>query len=285
MGEGYLAFDKNGRLVDHNGFARTIFPGIQLNSWTLADFAGAVQLQMPATAKDFNNHEFQMGGEAQPRHFQMFTFDISDNISQYCGNGFIINETTEFRRRLNDLHIMATVDPLTGAKNRRSLPERMKALVEHAATSAQPLSILMFDIDHFKRVNDTYGHAVGDVVLTHIARLGSSSLRSNDEFYRYGGEEFLVLSEGMSEKVGKVLAERLRSRIEAEPLQVEGKVIPLTISAGCMTVVPSFEHATATELCDQYLKLVDDCLYEAKEDGRNRVVYCSSNRVQQTCGT
>jgi len=274
MKGGYLVFDMRGHLTDLNAFGQAVLPTARIGTWGIQDFVHTVRLRDYARPGDLEGYEFQLLVNGEERHFQVSSFDIGGGVRQNCGNGFLLNETTEFNKRLSDLQIMATVDPLTGARNRRVLPANMHALVMNAMYAKVPVTMLMLDIDWFKGINDTYGHAVGDVVLKQVARLCMDSLRKMDEFYRYGGEEFLVLCVGLKEEAGKQLAERIRHKIETTPIIAGEHHIDLTISLGGVSVIPQVDDGEDPYVvAERYLKLADDCLYRAKERGRNCVEY------------
>jgi two-component system cell cycle response regulator len=162
---------------------------------------------------------------------------------------------------------MAFTDGLTGLYNRRHLDERLDEMFEHSARLHEPLSIAMFDIDHFKKVNDTYGHQVGDVVLSQFAQLLKHVARDIDRIGRYGGEEFMVLLPGTVLDAGVTFAKRARQEVETHQFEYEGGVLACSISAG----VAAYPHPRI-HTRQQLVKAADDALYVAKTTGRNRVV-------------
>ena len=165
-------------------------------------------------------------------------------------------------------------DPLTGAYNRKHFDERFEAELSYARRHGAPLTLLIFDLDHFKRINDTYGHPAGDQVLQAVVAAVSDRLRSEDLLARYGGEEFTVVARGITDIGGLALGERLRREVEElRVLAPDGERIPVTISVGAATV-PGESGAGA----DAVLALADENLYEAKRRGRNQVV---AKRVEQ----
>lgn len=169
---------------------------------------------------------------------------------------------------MNDqlLHISLT-DGLTGVDNRRSLEERLHEMFEHSLRLHEPISIVMCDIDHFKMVNDTHGHAAGDEVLKQFAGLLKHEAREIDRVGRYGGEEFLLLLPGTVLDAAVTFAERLRESVDAHTFSFEGGTLMKTVSCG----VAAFPHPRVSGR-DALLKAADDALYVAKEAGRNRVV-------------
>jgi len=160
-------------------------------------------------------------------------------------------------------------DGLTGAWNRKYLDERLRGELAFATRHRAPLSVLMVDIDHFKKVNDTWGHLVGDSVLKATAAAMRAAIRTEDLLARYGGEEFLVLARGADLRNAAQLGERLRVIAERRPVVVDGATVSRTVSVGVASVA-CVGAAVTPELL---IGLADDRLYRAKEGGRNRVVW------------
>jgi diguanylate cyclase (GGDEF)-like protein len=157
----------------------------------------------------------------------------------------------------------AATDPLTGLPNRRAFQDTMKRMLAHARRTAEPLSVLTIDLDHFKHVNDAYGHEHGDAVLAGVGDVLESAVRASDFVARYGGEEFVVLAPDTDASGAAVIAEKLRRAIGAISLPADGG--PITGSLG-VAVFP--EHGADAEML---LRAADRALYAAKERGRNRV--------------
>lgn len=164
------------------------------------------------------------------------------------------------------LQTLSVTDALTGIANRRHWDGRLAEEIARAQRYRYPVAVLMVDIDHFKRVNDTHGHQVGDEVLRQVAERLRSTLRRTDFLARYGGEEFGIIAPQTALEAAKVLAERLRRAIAREPIQVNNELsIPLTISVG-VAVFP--DHAQNES---DLVAAADAALYRAKQDGRNCV--------------
>ncbi len=161
---------------------------------------------------------------------------------------------------------MALTDSLTGLYNRRYLVAHAASLVERTRAAAKPLAVLLVDVDLFKSVNDTHGHAVGDEVLCQVAERMSLSIRTVDMLARFGGEEFVVLMPDTPIHLGEIVAERLRKSVADSPF--ETAVGPLTVSVS----VGMAEATGSAETVDSLLKRADDALYAAKASGRNCVV-------------
>jgi diguanylate cyclase (GGDEF)-like protein len=158
---------------------------------------------------------------------------------------------------------LASVDELTGLFNRRSFQEKSNWEMKRAARYGRPLCFIICDIDHFKSVNDTYGHALGDDVLKHVAALFREQVRASDLVGRWGGEEFVILAVESDLEVGAALAEKLRTALEELSIQKVGKI---TCSFGVALWRDRDEEMDV--LCDR----ADTALYQAKKEGRNRVV-------------
>lgn len=164
------------------------------------------------------------------------------------------------------LETLARTDPLTGVGNRRQLREAGAAAFAQAAQFHEPLSVLMLDIDRFKRINDSWGHACGDSVICAVATTCSDALRISDSVARLGGEEFALVLPGTGPAVAGEMAERLRVDMSALPLLApDGTAIDCTVSVGVATLTP--DDASF----DALLLRADHALYRAKESGRNRV--------------
>jgi two-component system, cell cycle response regulator len=166
-----------------------------------------------------------------------------------------------------NLGLAANTDPLTKTYNKRYLLEALDAEFKRAKALHSDFSLLFLDLDHFKKVNDTFGHDAGDFVLREFSQLiRSQYLRPKDIFARYGGEEFVVLMGNTSAAVGAEVAEKMRASIELHAFIYEGKRIPVTSSMGLC------ELQTGIESAQTLLKMADQALYEAKNSGRNRLV-------------
>ncbi|KYG63424.1 diguanylate cyclase [Bdellovibrio bacteriovorus] len=160
----------------------------------------------------------------------------------------------------------AQKDALTGAHSKGALLEKGPEAMKRAEVLNEPLSLVTFDIDHFKKINDNYGHPGGDHVLKELCRIVITKLiRSNDFFARYGGEEFVLLLSGSPSKTAGEVGERIRQTIEAHEFVFENKKIPVTISVGVATKLP--QETEWTQIYDR----ADKALYQSKQGGRNKV--------------
>jgi diguanylate cyclase (GGDEF)-like protein len=157
-------------------------------------------------------------------------------------------------------------DPLTQVGNRAALTRALQREMEVAKRYNRPLCMMLIDIDHFKAINDTIGHAAGDAVIQHVAEKVGSDLRQIDEIFRYGGEEFVVLLSNTDSKAAGLVAERIRQSLQQQPFRVNEETVELTVSIGL-----SLYQADDTE--ESLFDRADQALYLAKGAGRNRVEY------------
>lgn len=176
----------------------------------------------------------------------------------------------ELRSAREALRIQATHDPLTGILNRAETFRILQRELARAERIDSPLSVLLVDLDHFKRVNDTHGHLAGDAALREVTERMTATVRVYDTIGRYGGEEFLILLPGCDEKSAVSVAERHRRAIDRAPLQLAGGPLPLTVSIGIATATDA-TRSSASAL----FHAADAALYRAKSLGRNRVFSAS----------
>lgn len=177
----------------------------------------------------------------------------------------------------NKIKTRANRDGLTRVYNRRSFDERLVEEFKRHQRLNTDLSLLMVDLDHFKSVNDTYGHLAGDMVLEKVARMFEKTFRSTDFIARYGGEEFIILLPHTNEEQAQMLAERVRAKIEASTMNYQDKSFNVTASIGVSSVRPGSLETDTEIVCK-----ADEALYAAKVQGRNRVVVspqCSKLRI------
>ncbi len=186
----------------------------------------------------------------------MLSNDLSKLVDSLSAD---ITKRDQLSKQLNEL---ATIDHLTKSFNRFKWDENHRSEVERSKRTDADLSLILFDIDHFKQVNDTFGHDVGDTTLIDVVKVTSGSIRNIDSLYRTGGEEFAVLLPDTKIHDGVILAERIRAAIENHDFDKVGKV---TVSIG----VTRFKgHSDSAE---QFVKRADQALYQSKETGRNKV--------------
>lgn len=171
-------------------------------------------------------------------------------------------ELSDLHQRITELEKLSATDRLTGAWNRVHFDKTIASELSRSVRYRQPLALIFFDIDHFKKVNDTYGHAIGDEVLRELVKVVRNSIRTSDMLFRWGGEEFVILAPSTSYRSAARLAETLRAKIERHEIETAGNI---TISLGVAEHVSSESEIT-------WFCRVDKALYAAKNSGRNRVV-------------
>jgi diguanylate cyclase (GGDEF)-like protein len=198
--------------------------------------------------------QLQDGDKIQIGHSTVLKLGFHDQLEE------------SFQRRMLD---SALRDGLTRAYNKRYFLDRLHSEMRFAMRHNTPLGLLLFDLDHFKQVNDAHGHPAGDRVLVEFAALITDSIRHEDVFARYGGEEFAVLSRLISPADCARFAERLRRNVERLEVECDDAVIQVTVSIG-IACVPEL----AVQTSDDLLRAADRALYRAKQMGRNRVVSC-----------
>ena len=169
-------------------------------------------------------------------------------------------------RLIADLRHRSRHDGLTGLLNRRAIEELIEVQIRRSMRNGEPFSVLMLDLDHFKSINDRFGHAVGDQAIRHVAAVLLAGVRDVDDIARIGGEEFLAVMPGAALDTVTPVAERLREQLAAQPLHVDGTSVAVTVSIG----VAQWSHPT--DDVSRLLVRADAALYQAKQRGRNRVV-------------
>ncbi len=173
------------------------------------------------------------------------------------------------RRLSSQLETLSITDPLTGVHNRRYFDEQLRKQVSVSARHDSSLSLIILDIDHFKRINDDFGHQTGDHILTDVASMLEGMMRRSDFLARYGGEEFAIISIGSPLTDAVLMAERILNRIEVTTFEYDSIPHRLTISAG----VAAWKESMGNDV-DKLIQAADEALYRAKHQGRNRVCAC-----------
>jgi two-component system, cell cycle response regulator len=175
--------------------------------------------------------------------------------------------TAHEERVLTQLYESSVRDPLTGAFNRHYFSSQLSSEVAYAARHETPLSVILLDIDFFKKVNDTHGHLGGDAALVHLTNVFAKGLRTEDLLSRYGGEEFVILLRGTPVERAFAVADRLRVSLESQPVNHGDAAFRVTASFGCASLT-----CCASAVPEVLIETADRRLYRAKETGRNRVI-------------
>ena len=204
-------------------------------------------------------------GEKKPEHV------LEDGDKIQIGSTTILKfsyaDHVEEEYQVN-LYNSATRDAMTGCYNKKFFIDRLATEFAYAQRHKAELSLGMLDIDHFKKVNDTYGHPAGDAILKHFAGLVQQTIRTEDIFCRYGGEEFALILRQTPNPDAFTLAERIRQKLESNVCEHQGRPIPVTCSIGLATFSGGPNVPTAYD----FLKAADELLYKAKQSGRNKTM-------------
>ena len=191
----------------------------------------------------------------------------------------IASRTAELEHMVNETRVLkdhyaklSMHDQLTGLQNRRYFYDQVELALARHKRYKNPLCLLLMDIDHFKSVNDQYGHVFGDEVLITVADTLKNQVRSSDILVRFGGEEFVVIFANTGCSNGKIFAERIRNEIKALSWETEGNIVQISISIGLYCLNPCNENSGQALDIDQIIHRADTALYQAKKAGRDRVV-------------
>jgi diguanylate cyclase (GGDEF)-like protein len=236
---------------------------------TYADMSGVLEQKASETAAQMNA-ELRFNSELleeQGAHLASLAEAAEENAQRADAARVLLEHEVEERRQLEiKLRQLATTDGLTGALNRAEFLARAQRELEARRGSAGVMDVLMIDVDHFKSINDRFGHAGGDRALQHMVATLGTALRQVDLLGRLGGEEFAVVLFDLPDSIAEVVAERLRSRVADTPTMFGDRPIQMTISLGLATQVESDRSI------EQIIARADAALYQAKGSGRNRVV-------------
>ena len=273
-----LVLDKDFNIADYNQFASKVLPELT------QEVIGLSAHEVFEEHEDFMDNIQAMGDvpvEVELRHGgEMLYFSVSTTkLVSSSGNGLgfavLLYDITENKRLLKKLHKMASLDALTQVYSRLFFVDTCMIEVNRVSRYGGSLSFILIDIDHFKQVNDTFGHVAGDFVLKGVTSAFSKVLRASDVVGRYGGEEFAILLPETDFEGAKNLAERLRNEVRNTPTVYEGSRIDVTISAGIayFSTSESVTGMSGKALFDLLLKEADKALYRAKDMGRDQVQY------------
>lgn len=221
------------------------------------------------THKD-SKDDIVSGLEAGADDYLTKPFHHAELIARINSGIRIINLEQSLRFANEEIRLLSITDSLTGCFNRSYFNERFPIELTRARRYRHPLSLIICDIDHFKNINDNYGHQAGDVVLKEFTAMIMASIRDKvDWMVRYGGEEFLIILPETDIGGAQILAERLRERITEKTITASGHAISVTACFGSTCLNPDSESKLYTQ--ESIIKAADELLYEAKESGRNRV--------------
>lgn len=234
--------------------------------------------------KEERNIPYASTADGQERHFLVDTHLIHSPAGRLTGAFAIYKEITAQKRQEQELAVvndqlqqLSVTDDLTGLQNRRRCDERLQEEWVRIGRTSDPLAIILLDVDHFKEINDTYGHHAGDLVLKKVATCLQRTVRDIDMPFRYGGEEFLIVLPETDLSGALLAAERVREEIASLAVDWEGAPLSVTVSLGVAAVEGPAQDGHAG-----LVAAADKALYEAKNSGRNRV--CTSGELPTTLG-
>jgi diguanylate cyclase (GGDEF)-like protein/PAS domain S-box-containing protein len=268
MSDGLLVIDTHNRIVDMNPAAQNMLD-IDKNIFG-KPVEEVVRRWYQYEKESFNftqaQTEIALGGK-QKKHVDMQVTPITDGKGKSLGRLIVLHDITKLKLIQNELYILANNDSLTGASNRGYFMELANREIMRAIRYKRKLSLVLIDMDAFKKVNDTYGHASGDQALITLKKICTKGTRKMDIFARLGGEEFAILLPETSQETAAELAERLRIILASTNIQSDSAEFKVTASVG----VTEFGIQKEDTL-EGMLHRADKALYKAKADGRNRVV-------------
>jgi len=285
--DGVLVIDTKLNLLDYNQVAKVIFPeldkkmtGLPINVSLKSndEFVSIIEHWLSIIQND-NISEKVKEEEADTYKFSLYD-NIERQIKDYkvritslkarkniIGMTVMISDITKENQILRKLEELAQTDYLTGLFSRRRFFEIMTYEAKRTFRTKEPLSLIIFDIDHFKQINDKWGHQTGDKVLKEISEITKKCVRETDSVARYGGEEFIILLPGIVASEAALIAERIRKQFENHIIIMEKDIIRLTASFG---IAQFTDNQFDTNYIDKIVSYADQALYKAKEMGRNR---------------
>ena len=275
ISSGIIVLDVLGRVVELNPFARRLlgsegaaFIGQPLD--LVLKHGPRLKYSPQMTELLQEEIAFEAGGQSQ--YFIVQTSPIWDEHKNLSGHVISLIDITDRKKAELELERLARTDVLTEATNRRHFFELAELEFERFKRYGHPLAILLMDIDHFKKINDTHGHHAGDLVLKLFVTTCQKYLGTTDIFARYGGEEFICLLYEVNHRQAQETAERLRKVIADAGFDFAGKSIPVTTSIG-------LAFAQTDQTLDAVISLADNALYESKNNGRNRVTFSTTQKA------
>lgn len=209
-------------------------------------------------------------GDGKEHHYDVQISSLV-TMGRLVGYSVLLRDVTDLVRSMEQLENLATTDPLTGLFNRRYFQMEGERLMDLAIRHQHPICVMTFDIDHFKEINDRYGHPVGDEVLLYIADQMRLTTRKTDIAARFGGDEFVFLLPESTPEFAITLSERIQQLFFQQPFQKDGIEIKITASFGIASLLPPGCENPPT--LDELVRYADQKLYEAKENGRNQIRY------------
>ncbi|MCX7023816.1 MAG: diguanylate cyclase [Spirochaetes bacterium] len=278
MADAVFVVDREGIVTETNASAAAIFGSAIQPSFAAPSGDSLLANLGDLARKGSGSLDFAWErGDGPPLRLNAQAFAVRNARGRQIGSVVIVRDTTETDDLMNRLVLLADTDSLTGTLIRRKLLSIAMALLEAARRSGRPFCVAIADLDHFKRVNDEYGHAGGDEALREAVARFKSALRKGDEIGRYGGDELGILLPGSTGAEGFRVMERMRERIAAEPIAFDIRAISITASVGVYGAVPR-----DGDTVEDFFNLADIALYEAKAAGRNATRLYMGNEGRNT---
>lgn len=277
INDGVIVLDDSYRIIEFNKACEPMFP--LLNKSMFGKDFDEVWFTLSGSSFPFSLNTSELKSEIElvvddsNRIYQVRTSTL-ERVTSGKGLLLIFTDITEIKRLQKKLEQQAYYDELTQVLNRRAFFTYCEEEIAAARETSSPFTIILLDIDYFKKVNDTYGHYVGDQLLIHVAKICQSELTGGMLFARYGGEEFVLALSGHSMAEGQMLANVLRKKIEEQPLITNEGMISVTFSSGVAEAMKTTE-----ETLHQLLNKADQALYRAKREGRNQVQVYSEGMI------
>jgi len=269
MNDGVLVIDTHDQIIDFNSHLLEMLPHMSKSSVGFSAFdALAAYPALLEMIKDnsFQSVEFSVDIAGTIYHYQCTPSLLRDRRKREAGKIIVIHDYTQMKQLLEQLEEFATRDSLTGIYNRRHFNKLAAEELYRLQRYGGSMSLIMMDIDYLKRINDTYGHAAGDLVLRDVVKVCEEVLRQSDSMSRFGGDEFIFLLPQTDSTAALNIAHRLLTAIQKLHIEYEGHSLVVEASFGVASVV-----SPSTILRDEILRCVDQALYEAKKAGRNQV--------------
>ena len=265
MSEGVIVLDTLDRVVDINPVASNVI-GLP-TAVSIGEPVDKVFSNWNDIVEKYQNvKDIRVEAELDNAYLDLRISSLWDDRSRFVGRLIVWRDITDLKRTQAKLERLATIDDLTEVLNRRSFLEKAQAELKRSLRLGKTLSIAIMDIDHFKKVNDTYGHPAGDQVLINFASSFTINIREFDVFARFGGEEFALLMPETDTNQAFQVCERLRLNVARSILDFEGQPIPITVSLGISSLTGE------NDTLEKILQRADQALYNAKQSGRDRTM-------------
>jgi diguanylate cyclase (GGDEF)-like protein len=279
MRDGVLVLNLENQIMDFNGAATQIIPALTPSAigqklediWKRGAESGAFSFGVDPSLLHEQELKWIRGGETF--YYRIRASNLLKPNGQLAGKTIVMIDVTEHTLLQNKLRYLAEIDGLTSIYNRTFFMEKSRQLLNAAYQTGRPISFILFDIDHFKQINDRYGHSVGDFALQHIVSICQQTLPKDALFGRYGGEEFAIGLPGATLAVAGQTAEQLRREIAGNPMYSSAKAITITASFGVS------QAKTADVPLEVLLSEADIALYRSKHSGRNAVQLANAEQA------